>query len=82
MFLSKKIDELIAALSHLSVEVAHLRAEVDTLKFREAVRGPENAAAGMDPAAELLNKKFAEGLDELLSFDGRVRDRGGDSDGE
>ena len=82
MVLKKKIDELIEAISHLALEVAKLRSDVNTLMFREAVKMPaEEPELVRDEAEELRNRKFAEGLDAILGYDGRAN-RGGNDDAE
>lgn len=82
MGLKKKIDELIEAISHLALEVAKLRSDVNTLMFRDAVKMPaEEPELVRDEAEEMRNRKFAQGLDEILSFDGRAK-RGGNDDAE
>ena len=82
MVLKKKIDELIEAISHLALEVAKLRSDVNTLMFREAVKMPaEEPELLRDEAEEMRNRKFAEGLDAILGYDGRAN-RGGNDDAE
>lgn len=82
MGLKKKIDELIEAISHLAVEVAQLRSDVNTLMFRDAVKMPaEEPELVRDEAEEMRNRKFAEGLDAILGYDGRAN-RGGNDDAE
>ena len=82
MVLKKKIDELIEAISHLALEVAKLRSDVNTLMFREAVKAPaEEPELLRDEAEEMRNRKFAEGLDAILGYDGRAN-RGGNDDAE
>ena len=82
MVLKKKIDELIDAISHLALEVAKLRSDVNTLMFREAVKMPaEEPELVRDEAEEMRNRKFAEGLDAILGYDGRAN-RGGNDDAE
>lgn len=79
---NRKYEEILDRLAHLAVEISQMRADLNTLMYHEAVGIPETPEMAADPTAEKLNKMFADGLDELLSFDGRKRDRGGKDDGE
>ena len=83
MGLKKKIEELIDAITHLAVEVAQLRSDVNTLMFRDAVKMPAEEPDDLlrNDAEELRNRKFAEGLDAILGYDGRAN-RGGNDDAE
>ena len=76
---AKRLDKIADMLGSLSLEVAKLRSDVNDLMYKQAApAAPEMAA---DPVAEKLNRLFADGLDELMSYDGKKR-RGSADDGE
>ena len=60
------IERLTDAIDELTLQIAALRVDIRTF----APRPPEKDTQP-DPATELLNRRFSEGLDNLLSFDGR-----------
>ena len=74
---ARRLDEIADMISHLALEVAKLRSDVNDMMYREVAPEVES-----DPVAERLNKMFADGLDEIMSYDGRKRERGGSGDGE
>jgi len=71
------IERLAEEISALRVEVASLRADVNTMLFRDAVgiaRATEEPKA--DPAVERINRMFTEGLDAVFSYDGKAKSHG------
>ena len=70
------IEKLTDAIEELTLQVMALRVDIRTLR-QEAAPVP---SAKVDPAEELRNKRFSEGLENLMSFDGRVKK--GDADDE
>lgn len=77
---AKRLDKIADMLGSLALEVSKLRSDVNDMMYRQAA--PEKTEIAADPVAEKLNKMFADGLDELMSYDGKKRSRGGADDGE
>ena len=67
-----RYEKLLDMVTSLSLEVAHLNARLTELEFRKSVG--LDAAEKEDPLTARANKKFAEGLDNLMSFDGRKQE--------
>lgn len=66
--LSQRCDILSDTLAGLALEVSRLRKDMETLKAElEEARKSD----GTEDRGELLNRKFQEGLDEILSYTGR-----------
>ena len=52
-----------------------LQSRVTELEYRKAVGvDPEPEKAPLDAAQELRDRKFSEGLDNLLAYDGRKQE--------
>lgn len=60
------IERLTDAVDELTLQIAALRVDLRTFAPRQPAKEQPS-----DPATELLNRRFSEGLDNLLSFDGR-----------
>ena len=67
------IEKLAEEISRLRVEVATLRAVVNTMMFRAAAN---EGMAQTDPLADQINRKFNEGLDAVFSYDGKAKSHG------
>ena len=72
----EQLAELALRLSDLTLRVAELQARVTELEFHKAV-GVTPEEEKRDPKTEQVNRMFAEGLDAILSFDGKPRKDGG-----
>lgn len=72
------IEKLTDAIEELTLQVMALRVDIRTLRQEAA---PVPAQAKVDPAEELRNRRFSEGLENLMSFDGRPQ-KGDEADGE
>ena len=58
-------------IAELAFTVSKLEARLTELEFRKAVGvDPEPEKAAADAAQELRDRKFSEGLDNLLAYDG------------
>lgn len=66
------IEKLEDEIRSLRVEVAAMRADINTMLFRDAV-GVGRATQAPDPATERINRMFTEGLDAVFSYDGKAR---------
>ena len=62
MFGRKEMMEMLVSMAK---EVGQLKARVEALE-----RSPVEKEQKADPVQERLNKRFAEGLDNLLAYDG------------
>ena len=60
------IERLTDAIDELTLQIAALRMDLRTFAPRQPAEEPRP-----DPVTEQLNRRFSEGLDNLLSFDGR-----------
>ena len=68
----EQLAELALRVSDLAMRVAELQARVTELEFHKAV-GAEPGEEKQDPKTEQRNRDFAEGLDAILSYDGRAK---------
>ena len=75
------ITELAMKVSDLSFKVAELQARVTELEFHKAVAA-EPGEEKTDPRTEKVNRMFSEGLDAILSYDGKPQKDGGEVDAE
>ena len=66
-----RYEKLLDRITALSLEVAELKSRVTELEFRRALSAEE---AAPDPVQERMNRMFAEGLDNLMSYDGRPQE--------
>ena len=71
------ISELALKVSDLTYKVSEFQARVTALEFHKAVAA-EPGDDKTDPRTEKVNRAFSEGLDAILSFDGRKKDGGED----
>lgn len=71
------IANLALRVSELALQVAALTARVTELEFHKSV-GVEPGEETSDPKTEQMNRLFSEGLDAILSFDGRAKGNGRD----
>lgn len=60
------IERLTDAVDELTLQIAALRMDLRTFAPRQPAKEQPS-----DPATELLNRRFSEGLDNLFSFDGK-----------
>ena len=65
-----RYEKLLDMVTSLSLEVAHLNARLTELEFHKAVGLEEKE----DPLTARANKMFAEGLDNLMQYDGRKQE--------
>lgn len=72
-----RYEKLLDIVTSLSLEVANLKERVAKL---ELVDGLDRAEAKPDPVQERMNRMFAEGLDNLMSYDGRPQEASADGD--
>ena len=72
-----RYGKLLDAVSDLALAVARLEKRVSEL---ELVDGLDRAEAKPDPVQERMNRMFAEGLDNLMSYDGRPQEASADGD--
>lgn len=77
----RKEQEMLADLAlrvaDLALQVAELHARLTELEFHKAV-GAEPGEEKQDPKTEQANRMFADGLDAILSFDGKPKKNGSD----
>ena len=73
----EQLADLALRVSDLAMRVAELQARVTELEFHKAV-GAEPGEEKTDPKTERRNRDFAEGLDAILSFDGKPKKNGSD----
>ena len=77
----RKEQEMLADLAlrvaDLALQVAELHARLTELEFHKAV-GVTPGEEKADPKTEQRNRDFAEGLDAILSFDGKPKKNGSD----
>ena len=67
----RKYEKVLEMISELAFTVSKLEARLTELEFRKAVGvDPEPEKAAVDAAQELRDRKFSEGLDNLLAYDG------------
>jgi hypothetical protein len=67
----RRYEKLLEMISELAFTVSKLEARVTELEFRKAVGvDPEPEKAPGDAVQELRDRKFSEGLDNLLAYDG------------
>ena len=71
-----RYEKLLDRVTALSLEVANLKARVTELEFHDAISKAANGGeeAKPDPVQEKMNKMFAEGLENLMAYDGRPQE--------
>jgi len=74
------IEKLMDMVTSLSLRVAQLESRVKDLEFHEALNVKPVEEPKPDPALERINKLFAEGLDNLLSYEGRKQGEDANAD--
>lgn len=69
------IENLAEQIEELTLQVMALRVDIRSMRV-----GAVPAQEKVDPVEEQRNRRFSEGLENLMSFDGRVKK--GDADDE
>ena len=72
------IENLKMEIQSLQLRVAQLEARVTDLEFHDALN--VKPVDEPDPAQERANKLFAEGLENLMSYDGRKQEESANAD--
>lgn len=65
--------KLLDRVANLALRVADLEARIAALEFRQSV-GTDVKTEETDKALERENRRFAEGLSNLLAFDGKPQE--------
>lgn len=74
-----RYEKLLDTITSLSLQVSDLQARLTTLEFRLAVgEKPEPAEKKDDPETERWNRRFSEGLKNLMAYDGRPQEESTD----
>jgi hypothetical protein len=77
----RRYEKLLEMISELAFTVSKLEARVTELEFRKAVGvDPEPENRPVDKAQELRDRKFSEGLDNLLAYDGSKQEEAAHGD--
>lgn len=64
----KRYEKLLGMVTALSLQVMDLQNRMAKLEVEQEISAPEEVKP--DPVQERINRKFTEGLDNLLSYDG------------
>ena len=73
-----RYEKLLDTITSLSLQVCSLQARLTSLEFRLAVGEKPEPAEKDDPETERWNRRFSEGLENLMAYDGRPQEESTD----